>query len=145
MMLYPCLIYSGGNVLAFFKEYMSFHTVAFHNIVIFEFFIMLFLELYKPEDKKTEQRAVVIFMLVFVVIAAVMAQILKTNYANMYHCNVPPAENIRIMMQGKLGYAVAQIIYVAIVGGLHTVFTWLSYLVCRGLVKLLARRKKNAN
>ncbi len=133
MMIYPCLIYSSGNILNFFKGYLDFHTVAFHNIVIFEFFIILFLNLHDYKDKK-DNTPIVIFMAGFSVVAATMSQILKTNYANMYSCNIPPLENVRISVQNACGYTVAQIMYVSIVMLLHILFTLMAYHLYR-LVK----------
>ena len=52
LMIYPCLIYSADNIKAFFTDYMSFHTVAYHNLVVFQFVLMLALRLYDPQSKK---------------------------------------------------------------------------------------------
>ena len=35
MAVYPALIYSGHDVVHFFEEYLCFHTVVFHNRVMF--------------------------------------------------------------------------------------------------------------
>ena len=41
MMIYPNLIYSADNVRNFFRDYMDFHTVAFHNLVMLLFMLLL--------------------------------------------------------------------------------------------------------
>lgn len=138
MSIYPNLIYGDGSVRQFFTEFMSFHTVAFHNIVLFELILILFLRLYTP-DKSRDPRSVIIFSVCFCIVSASMAQILKTNYANFYSCNIPVFENIRIAMQGLIGTVFTQIIYVLIVSALTISFVlgcfWLYY----GLNKVLNR------
>lgn len=137
MLIYPNLIYSAGNIKEFFTNYISFHTVAFHNIVMLEFLLILFLGIHNPSDTKSEQKTVIIFTVCFCVVAAVMAQILKTNYANMYTCNVPFFENIRLNLQGVLGYTVTQIIYVLILFVLNILFVYMAYWAARLLNSLI--------
>ena len=57
MLIYPNLIYSADNIREFFTDYFSMHTVAFHNIVVFAFVLIVALELHSPQ-KKGEQKAV---------------------------------------------------------------------------------------
>ncbi len=124
--IYPCLIYSADNIKNFFNGFFDFHTVAFHNIVIFEFFLIITLDLNSPKGKN-DILPIAIFMAVFSVISAVMAQLLKTNFANMYSCNIPPLENLRLSVQDIWGYVPAQILYVSIVSALHIIFSIGSY------------------
>ena len=42
--IYPDLIYSAGNIQNFFVSYMDFHTVAFHNLAMLAFLMILFLD-----------------------------------------------------------------------------------------------------
>ena len=113
MLIYPSLIYSDGNIREFFQEYLSFHTVLFHNLVVFAFVLILSLDLPMSMGKGSV-KAISIFMLVFSVVAAVMSQLLKTNYTNMYQCNIPVFEEIRLSLQPVLGYWVTQGLYVSI-------------------------------
>lgn len=135
MLIYPALIYSDGNIREFFTEYLSFHTVLFHNLVMLAFLLILALGLQKPMGKG-ERKAVCLFTLVFCIIAALMAQLLKTNFTNMYSCNVPFFEDLRISMQAVLGYGLVQCIYVLIVTILHILFV----LMCYCLTRLLCKR-----
>lgn len=137
MMIYPSLIYSDGNIREFFREYLSFHTVLFHNLVVFAFVLILALDLPMATGKGSG-KAISLFMLVFSIVAAVMSQLLKTNYTNMYQCNVPVFEEIRLSLQGVLGYGLTQCLYVLILTVLHILFV----LMCYGLVKLVRRPKK---
>ncbi len=126
MMIYPNLIYSAYNVENYFSEYQSFHTVTFHNIVILEFFMIIALKLNEPKPRR-DLLPVILFMVGFSLVAAVMAQVLKTNYANMYTCNIPPLESVRLAVQNACGYVPAQILYVTIVSILQIAFTVMAY------------------
>lgn len=137
--IYPSLIYSAWDIEHFFEDYLAFHTVTFHNIVIYELFFILFLDLNTPVTKR-DTKPLIIFMAVFSIIAAVMSQILKTNYANMYSCNIPPLENVRLIVQNACGYAVAQIMYVSIVMLLHILFTLMAYHLYRLLKSIISKK-----
>lgn len=139
MAVYPALIYSGQNVLQFFKDYLSFHTVAFHNLVMFATMLIFGLKLYQPIEQKKDMGFIAVCMVIFSVLAATFSQVLKTNYANFYQCNIPPLENIRLTLQGVLGYGISQALYVAILLALHILFLLLCYWIYRGLRRLTAR------
>lgn len=139
MMIYPNLIYSGANVREFFTEYMSFHTVAYHNIIVFVLILILALELYTPGGKG-EHVAVILTMVGFCVVAASMAHILKTNYANYYSCNIPVLESVRLTVAGAIGELAAKLVYILIVSVLNILFTWGAFGLCR-----LANKKWKLN
>ncbi|MBE7092119.1 MAG: hypothetical protein E7365_02940 [Clostridiales bacterium] len=139
MMIYPCLIYSAANIVNYFSGYLDFHTVTFHNMVIFEFFAILFLNLNSPKSKR-DTKPIIFFMAGFSVVAATMSQLLKTNYANMYSCNIPPLESVRILVQNACGYMIAQIMYVSIVMLLHILFTLMAYHLYRFLKSILFKK-----
>ena len=140
-LIYPCLIYSAGNIAAYFTDYISFHTVTFHNIVIFLCFLILALDLHTPEAKENEA-PIFWFMLGFCTVSASMAHILKTNFNNFYQCNIPPLETLRQMVQTALGYAPAQLMYVLIVSVLDLLVVWGSYRLYCLLYGLLAKKKE---
>jgi len=139
-LIYPCLIYSGDNVKNFFVDYLDFHTVAFHNLVIFAFLLIIFLQLHEPQ-KKGEMKAIALFLMCFCTVAAIFSQVLQTNYAGFYSCNVPPLEAVRISLQPILGYGVTQLIYVLALMAVHVLFVGGFYWVYRGLRKLLVFRQ----
>lgn len=141
MLIYPNLIYGAGNINEFFTDYFSFHTVAFHNLVMLAFLLIVALELHEPALGKTEIRATAIFTAGFGVVAATMAQLLKTNYANMYTCNIPVLEELRRRVGEAIGTVPTQILYVAIVCILQIGFTVMAYGFYR-LVRRLTRVKK---
>lgn len=141
-LIYPNLIYGAGSVNHYFKDYMSFHTVTFHNLVILAFFLILGLELHTPASKG-EGRCVVLFTLGFCVVAATMAQLLKTNYAGFYSCNVPVFESVRVALQPVIGTVPTQIVYVLIIAVLHVAFTYGTYRLYR-LLRYLIGKKQTA-
>lgn len=137
MLIYPALIYSSWDIENFFQNYFAMHTVAFHNLVMLAFLLIVFLQVHTP-GKKTEVKATVYFTTGFCLISSVMAQVLKTNYANFYSCNIPPLENLRLTIQSALGYWPTQILYILIVSALTVLFTVMTYWVYRLLLRLTA-------
>ena len=121
MLIYPSLIYSAGNVEGFFTDFFDFHTVAFHNIVVFAFLLIVGLNLYSP-GHKGENKAVLLFIVCYCAIAATMAQVLQTNFNNFYRCNIAPLEAVRASVEAAMGYVPAQCLYVCIVTVLDILF-----------------------
>jgi hypothetical protein len=134
MLIYPALIYGSWNIENYFVGYLDFHTVTFHNIVMFEMILIVALDLHQPE-KKMHLKPLMVVIAIFCTVSASMAQILKTNFANYYQCNIAPLEAIRVSLQGVLGYGLTQFIYVVIVSVLTLAFV----LMCAGLYKLLRK------
>ena len=134
MAVYPVLIYGDFNVRAFFTDFFSFHTVVFHNLVVLLFFLILSLELYTPQ--KGDWKVLIWFMVGYGVIAATVAQVLRTNYNNFYQCNIPPLESLRQLVQSGLGYWPSQILYVVIVIAMDVGFV----LMVRMLMGLTKRK-----
>ena len=137
LMIYPNRIYSAGNIQEFFTNYFSFHTVAYHNLVVLIFLLILALDLYSPGEKG-EHKAVILAMVVFCIVSASMAHILKTNYANYYSCNIPVLETVRLAVAAAIGVFVAKLVYILIVSALNILFTWGAF----GLCRLVKRPKK---
>lgn len=138
--IYPNLIYSAGNIRDYFKGYMDFHTVTFHNVVMMEFLLILALDLHTPASKG-EMKAQIWFVLGFCAVSASMAHLLKTNYANFYTCNIAPLEEVRLSIQGVLGVVPTQILYVLILCVLNVLFVLMSYGFYR-LVRCLLTKKE---
>ena len=148
MTVYPALIYSAGNIEAYFSDFMSFHTVTFHTLVYFAFLLILTLQLY-GEFGRREQKVTLVAITVYSVVAAVVSQILKTNYTNMYHCNVPPVEDLRQTLIASWGYAPTQLLYVGVLTVGHILFLWGLFALCKLLAKgtdrLFGSVPENAN
>ena len=126
--IYPCLIYGAWNIENYFKGFFDFHTVTFHNLVIFACILMLALNLHKPNFKSVKW-LLLLFMVGFCVLSSSMAQILKTNFANFYVCNIAPLESVRQAVANALGYWPAQIMYISINSALTISFTVGAYFV----------------
>ncbi len=133
--VYPELIYSGACVERYFVEFMDFHTVTFHNIVMFAFLLIPALDLHETPSRN-DPKAVALFILGYCAVSAPVAQILKVNYNNFYSCNVPPLEALRISLQGVLGVGVTQLLYILIVVVLDILFAVLCYWLYRLLRRL---------
>lgn len=140
LLIYPCLIYSADNIRNYFTDYLSFHTVTFHNIVLFEFILIVALELHTPQPKG-EPKAAAILTALFSVVAASMAHLLKTNYANFYTCNIPPLENLRLAVQDAIGVVLTALLYALIVTVLQILFVLMCYWLYRFVRRLVARSK----
>lgn len=140
MLVYPDLIYGSWDINNFFSNYFAFHTVTFHNLVLFAFMLIFALEL-TGSAQKGDSKAIFLSTGVFCVVSAVMAQLLKTNFANFYRCNIPVFESLRSGLEPVLGYAVTQLLYVMILSVLTVLFTWGAYWLYRLLFKLT---RKNA-
>ena len=140
MLIYPNLIYSAWNIENYFPDFLSFHTVTFHNIVMLAFVLIVTLELHDPQPRG-ESKAVVLFMVGFCLISSVMAQILRTNFANFYQCNIPVFEELRLSMQGMLGVVVTQILYICIVSALTILFTLGFYRLYRLMRKAIGKKE----
>ena len=119
-------------------DFFSFHTVAFHNLVMLAFVLIAALELHTPAPKG-EWKAVVLFTVGFCVVSSAMAQILQTNYANFYSCNIPPLEAVRVSLQGVLGYGFTQLLYILIVSALNILFVLGAYWVYRFARRLVCK------
>lgn len=137
LMIYPNLIYSAQNVREFFTHYLSFHTVFYHNLVVFALLLILALDLYSPGGKQ-EHKAVILAMVFFCIVSASMAHILKTNYANYYSCNIPILEAVRQTVAVAIGALLAKLVYILIVSALNILFTWGAFGLCR-----LVKKPKN--
>lgn len=138
MLIYPSLIYSAGNIHEYFTDYFSFHTVTFHNLVMLASLLILALQLHTPQPKG-EPKTVMRFTVGFCAVSASMAQLLKTNFANYYSCNIPVFEELRLSLQAPLGYGLTQLLYVLIVSALNIGFVLMSYWLYRLLGKLTSR------
>lgn len=138
MLIYPSLIYPAWDVDSFFESYFSFHTVVFHNLVMLAWVLMVALNIPNPETKAAT-KPLTVLLAGFCAVSATMAQILKTNFANFYSCNIPPLEAVRLMIQNAAGYGAAQFVYVLAVAAVTIGFTLLFYALGRLVRKLVAR------
>ena len=149
LLVYPELIYSEGEILTFGTQFLSAHTVLFHNLVPFAFFLILSLKLYTPQTKK-DICSSAIFFSCYSVVAGIMANVLKTNFNNFYECNIGPIGAFQTQLVASMG-SWGQVLYVIGVGIVTVAFSLLSYLMYRGLyalyyiIKRKCKKQKSAN
>ena len=139
MLIYPNLIYSAWDVEHYFDDYMAFHTVTFHNLVMLSFLLIAALNLSTPA--KGDVKAILLFIVGFCTVSASMAHLLKTNYANYYTCNIPPLETVRLAVQNAVGALPATLLYISIVSTLNLVFVYGAYWLYRLVRKLFEKTK----
>lgn len=140
MLIYPNLIYSADNIKAFFTDYFSFHTVFYHNLIMLSVILIFALKLYTPE--KGQGKYIIWFMVGFCAVSASMAHILKTNYANFYHCNIPVLEAVRLAVKAACGDVIAQLFYVLAVSVVTVLFVWMFYGLYCGIYKATITKKE---
>jgi len=141
--IYPELIYGGHCVDTYFESFSSFHTVTFHNVVMFAFLLIPALDLC-ADAPKNGWKTVGLFIIGYSAVAAPAAQLLQTNYNNFYQCNIPPLESVRQAVQAAMGATVAQIIYVLIVVVMDILFSVGAYYFYRLLKKLFWKENTKA-
>ena len=143
-LIYPDLIYPASAATGYFDSFGAFHTVTFHCLVVLACFLIFALRLYGNSEKR-EWGVLMGFIAAHSVVAGVMSQVLKTNFANMYKCNVPPIEAVRVSLQGILGYWPTQVIWVLAVSLGQLLFASLIYLIVRFVRYLIVRFSKPCN
>ncbi len=119
MLTMPAVIYSETRIDAFFIGYLDFHTVFFHNVVIFALFLMLALDLHTPSGGRRETLLVAMFGAVFVAISAVMSYVLQTNYSNFLFSTVDFIATIVEDLKLTVGELPITVLYVATLAVLH--------------------------
>jgi hypothetical protein len=70
-----------------------------------------------------------------------MAHVLKTNFANFYHCNIPPLEQLRLKVTEVLGVVPTQLLYVLIVSALTVGFVLGAYQLYRMANRINSKTK----
>jgi len=139
--IYPDLIYGGQCVDGYFTNFWDFHTVTFHNVVMFAFLLIPALDLCAEPPKGAWQIAG-LFIVIYSAIAAPAAQLLQTNYNNFYHCNIAPLESVRQAVEASMGTTAAMVIYVLIVVVMDILFTIGAYYFSRLMKKLFWKKKE---
>jgi hypothetical protein len=94
-----------------------------------------------PTSKAGSYRTVMLTIVVFCIVSASMAYLLKTNYANFYTCNIPVFETIRVALTPILGALFTQLIYVVLVALVNLAFVSLAYGLCRILQMKISHSK----
>lgn len=134
MVVYPNLIYSADNIKHFFTgSYFDFHTVFYHNVVIFQFILIIALRLHHIDHSKRNLKGIALFALAFSAAAGIMSQVLKTNYAKFYYCDAIGIGALVDQLKGVIGEVAGQTIYVIFWSIFHVLFFILAYYIYRGV------------
>ena len=136
--IYPDLIYSAWDIEHYFQNYFAFHTVTFHNLVLFAFMLLPALQLHTPGKGEVRCSAAVVG--IYCIIAGIASHLLQTNYNNLYRCNIAPLESLRVMICDAIGYVPTQILYVLVVTCLDVAFVIGAYYFYRLCRKLLGKK-----
>lgn len=136
--IYPDLIYSVWDIEHYFQDYFAFHTVTFHNLVLFAYMLLPTLQLHTPG--KGEVRYSAAFVGIYCIIAGIASHLLQTNYNNLYRCNIAPLESLRVTISEAIGYVPTQILYVLVVTCLDIAFVIGAYYFYRLCRKLLGKK-----
>lgn len=149
MLAIPAVIYGADRIPTFFTDYLSFHTVFFHNLVIFAFLLTIALDLHKPTGKKGESLFIAAFGAVFVAVAASASHILQTNFSNFLNSTVGFIKEITDNLALAIGEIPTKIIYTITLALLHIALmvlaNYIYLLICVGkerLIKLMKKSKK---
>ena len=135
MLLMPNKIYKFSNIENFFTSYSSFHTVFFHNLVVFGTFIIFALNLYDINPNR-DYLQVCLFYFTYCVIVAPISNLLKTNFHYFYTNVVGFVEAIRQQWVSDLGHFLGQTCYVLTCTVLTVTFSMAMYCLLYGIVKL---------
>ena len=136
MVVYPALIYSAANINGFFDDYFHFHTVFYHNVVIFQFILIIALRLHHVEHSKRNIKGLVIFAACFSAAAGIMSQVLQENYAKFLYCDAIGIDGLVDKLKGVVGEVAGQTIFVVCWGIFHIFFFIGAYYLYRGIDKL---------
>lgn len=143
MLFMPAVIYSDGNIKNFFGTFSDFHTVTFHNLVVFYFMLTVALKLYELRPRH-DMKVMGVFLAVYVTVAAILSYSLKVNFHNLYECNIGFIENVRLTVVDALG-VFGTIIYVCILFILTILFAYASYFLARLVIKGINKIGKRNN
>ena len=141
LLVYPNLIYGDGAIRGFWNfvtfkggSFFDFHTVVFHGIALFTFFLFAFQELVNY-DLKRDIKWIVIIYAIYCVVVGTISQLIKTNYNNFYHSNAPFLEDFRLKMVDAMGYG-GQIVYVLMISIGTIIVPIIAYFVIKGIKAL---------
>ena len=135
MLIMPGIIYGEGNIKDIFGGFGNFHTVIFHNLVSFYFVLMVAMRMFEFNPKK-DIKVIGIFLAIYVIIAATLSQLLKTNFHNLYRCNLDFIEQIRLSVVDSFGFF-GQMIYIFALFVLTILFAYLAYFATKGVMSLV--------
>ena len=138
MLIMPAAIYTDADIVGFFSDFAKFHTLIFHNLVVFYFMLSVSLELW--QESKRDVTAIALFVGVYVIFAAILSYSLGVNFHNLRTCNVPFIDALRIKTVDALGIF-GTLLYVGAVLILSVAFTVAAYYLAVILIRTVKKKK----
>ena len=121
MAVYPNIIYSDDAIRSMWAyihgrggSFFELHTVLFHGIGLFTFFLFMFQGLIEFDTKKDIVKVVVTYG-AYCLIVGPFAQLIDTNFNNFVHSNAPFLESFRLGIIESLGAVPGQTVYVLMI------------------------------
>lgn len=149
MAVYPNVIYSDDAIRSMWDyvtgrggSFFELHTVLFHGIGTFTFFLFVFQGLAKFNVKKDVLLVVLAYGL-YCLIVGPLAQLIDTNFNNFVHSNAPFLEDIRLGIINSAGVVLGQIVYVLIISVGTILVPLIAYFVLYGLTSLFNQNKEH--
>ena len=138
MLVMPSIIYSDASIATMSEQFISFHTVVFHNLVCLYFILAVAMRMFEFNPKK-DIKVILIFMCSFQTVCAILANSMKVNYHNLLRCNLAPVETIRQSLVDSLDFG-GQLIYIVVLSAVTVAFICMTYyltiLILKGIDKL---------
>ena len=142
MAVYPNLIYSDDAIRSMWNYvtgrgggFSELHSVVFHSIALFTFFLFIFQGLIKFDTKK-DVKVVIITYALYCAIVGPFAQMIDTNFNNFVHSNAPFLEDLRLNIINGTGKFLGQTIYVVMISIGTILVPLIAYFVLKGLTKI---------
>lgn len=147
MTVYPNLIYSDDAIRSMWAyvigkggSFFELHTVLFHGIGLFTFFLFLFQGLVRFDTKKDVLRILIVYG-AYCIIVGPFSQLIDTNFNNFVRSNAPFLEDARLQIIESTGAFLGQTIYVLAISVGTILVPLLAYFVLRGLTRLFGLKK----
>jgi len=142
MCIMPRVIYSENAIKNFFNDFDDFHTVFYHNIVLFGTCLLFTLNLLDLNIKHKFWCALS-FYLSYCIIVIPIALSLKVNFNQFYNSNIPLIEELRLQQIEIFGFG-GQILY-DIEATITTVgFSLIMYFILKFVMLKIQKRTKKS-
>ncbi|MCR5611374.1 MAG: YwaF family protein [Clostridiales bacterium] len=149
MAVYPNIIYSDDAIRSMWNyltgrggSFFELHTVLFHGIGTFTFFLFMFQGLIRFNTRKDVVTVVITYGLYCLIVAPV-AQLIDTNFNNFVHSNAPFLENIRLSMIESTGAFAGQTVYVLILSVGTILVPLIAYFILKWTTGLFGLKKSD--
>ena len=146
MTIYPAIIYPGEAVVSGLNYitgkggyFRDFHTVVFHSMALFSFFLFVFLDVCNYKSKKN-LLVVILFMSLYCIIVGPLSQIIKVNFNNFYTSNAPFIENVRLKLVASETWGwLGQVAYVIVISIGTILVPVAAYYLMKGIKKIIGK------